>query len=175
MDLCVTSLIKKLPRRLRSTDEVATCKSRDIGHGVSSRRLERHMFLFTISMYIYVNGERGTRVRGGVGCRRRDANESRLCRRKFFHSPGKHIGWKLLPFPFSWVCKIIERIIGSLSLIFLWTIYWIGNFRNWYLREFLNSYEFLDSEVKFENNWYWLFQCFVVLRIRIFRILYIFF
>lgn len=54
---------------------------------MSSRRLERHMFLFTISMYIYVNGERGTRVRGGVGCRRRDANESRLYRRKFFSFP----------------------------------------------------------------------------------------
>lgn len=90
------------PRRSR----MATCKPRDIGHRVSSHRLERHMFLFTISMYIYVNGEHGTRVRGGVGCRRRDANELRLCGHKFFHSLGKHIA-------ISWISIIIERTVGE--------------------------------------------------------------
>lgn len=64
-------------------------------------------------MYIYVNGEHGTRVRGGVGCRRRDANESRLCGHKFFHSLGKHIGWKLLSFPLSFESVIIEKIVGE--------------------------------------------------------------
>lgn len=96
---------------------MASCKPRDIGHGVSSRRLERHMFLFTISMYIYVNGEHRTRVRGGVGCRRRDANE--LCGHKFFHSLGKHIGWYCCHFPFLESVIIERKLVGEeFGLIF---------------------------------------------------------
>lgn len=60
----------------------------------ASSRLERHMFLFTISMYIYViarpeNMEHVLETATAGDEARRDANELRLCRRKFFHSTGK--------------------------------------------------------------------------------------